>query len=302
MPARQARPEVFETLLLDRPAPAVLRITLNRPQARNAQDPRLLYELNDAFDIGARDDAVKVIVLAARGPHFSSGHDLRTADPLGQMEDFAPVGTWCCFRCQGAEGRMAVEKEIYLGFSERWRNCPKVTIAQVQGKVIAGGLMLVWPCDLIVAAEDAEFVDNTVAMGVSGVEFFQHIHEVGVRKAKEMLFTADALSAAEAHRLGMVNQVVPAAELEAYTLALAERIARKPAFALKLAKEACNAGQDAQGRATQMQTSFALHQLCHAHNMAQHGLLIDPSGVLSPAVAAGKPPPPAPSAPPVSGP
>lgn len=181
---------------------------------------------------------------------------------------------------------MAREKEIYLGLSERWRNIPKPTIAAVQGKCIAGGLMLAWPCDIIVASDDAQFLDNTVEMGVGGVEFFHHPYEVGARKAKEMLFTADWLSAQEAKALGMVNQVAPRAELERYTLALAERIAKKPAFALKLAKEAVNAAEDAAGRKSAMDVAFALHQLAHSHNMQVHGMMIDPTGV-SPAVRKG---------------
>jgi enoyl-CoA hydratase len=262
------------------PAPHVARMILNRPEARNAQDTRLLYELNDAFDRAARDDEVKVIILAASGPHFSSGHDLREGGSIGeQMAPFEPVGTWCGFGCAGAEGRMAREKEIYLGLSERWRNIPKPTIAAVQGKCIAGGLMLAWPCDLIVAADDAEFADNTVGMGVGGVEYFAHPWELGPRKAKELLFTADWLSAQEARSLGMVNQVVPAGQLQAFTLALAERIATKPLFALKLAKEAVNAAEDAQGRVQAMGTAFALHQLAHSHNMQVHGMAVDPSGL-----------------------
>jgi enoyl-CoA hydratase len=289
-----ARSIEFETIVFDRPAPAVARITLNRPEARNAQDPRMLYELNDAFDVAARDDEVKVIILAANGPHFSSGHDLRTRDPVGQVLEHEPVGTWCGFGCKGAEGKMAVEKEIYLGFSERWRNIPKITIAQVQGKVIAGGLMLVWPCDLIIAANNAEFSDSTVAIGVCGAEFFNHVWEVGARKAKEMLVTSDFLSAADAHRLGMVNQIVQLDKLESFTLDLAEKISKKPSFALKLAKEAVNACQDAQGRSIGMQTSFALHQLSHAHNMDLFGMPVDMSGITSETVrknsrfAAGK--------------
>jgi len=158
----------------EHPADRVARIVLNRPEVRNAQDTQLLYELNDAFDVAARDDAVSVIILAANGPHFSAGHDLREPDKLATMREHRTVGTWCGFACAGAEGQMAREKEIYLGFSERWRNIPKPTIAQVHGKVIAGGLMLVWPCDIIIASDDAEFADNTVAMGVSGAEFFNH--------------------------------------------------------------------------------------------------------------------------------
>ncbi len=276
----------FQTLLYETPAPHIARIVLNRSDTRNAQDTRLLYELNDAFNKAAHDDSVKVIILAANGPHFSSGHDLRERDAAAVMKEFPTVGTWCGFECAGAEAQMAREKEIYIGFSERWRNIPKPTIAEVQGKCIAGGLMLVWPCDIIVAADDAAFLDNTVAMGVGGAEFFNHPWELGVRKAKELLFTADWLSAQEAEKLGMVNHVVPRDTLSAFTLALAEKIAAKPLFALKLAKEAVNAAQDAQGRSSAMQTAFALHQLAHSHNMQVHGMLIDPSGI-SPAVKRG---------------
>ena len=203
------------------------------------------------------------------------------------MAQHRTVGTWCGFECAGAEAQMAREKEIYIGFSERWRNIPKPTIAQIHGKCIAGGLMLAWPCDLIVASDDAMFLDNTVAMGVGGVEYFAHPWEVGIRKAKEMLFAGDWLSAEEALRLGMLNHVVPAATLGDFTLELAKKIAQKPLFALKLAKESVNAAQDAQGRVNAMQTSFAYHQLAHSHNMQVHGMMIDPTG-LSPAVA-GKP-------------
>ncbi len=267
-------------ILYETPAPHVARIVLNRPESRNAQDTSLLYALNDAFDQAARDGDVKVIILAAAGPHFSSGHDLREGGTIAeQMAPFDPVGTWCGFGCAGAEGRMAREKEVYLGLSERWRNIPKPTIAQVQGKCIAGGLMLAWPCDLIVAADDAAFCDNTVGMGVAGVEYFAHPWEMGPRKAKELLFTADWLGAEEARALGMVNQVVPSAQLSEYTLALAIRIAAKPMFALRMAKEAVNAAEDAQGRVGAMQTAFALHQLAHSHNMQVHGMPVDPGGL-----------------------
>ncbi len=269
---------MFTTVAYESPAPKVARITLNRPDSRNAQDTRLLYELNDAFDKAAQDDAISVIILAANGPHFSSGHDLREPDAFEALGKYPTVGTWCGFGCAGAEGFMAREKELYIGLSERWRNLAKPTIAQVQGKCIAGGLMLVWPCDLIIAAETASFADNTVAMGMPGVEYFGHPWELGPRKAKEMLFTSDWISATEAHRFGMVNHVVPEADLATFTLDMASRIAKKPLFALKLAKESVNAMEDAQGRISAMQTSFAYHQLSHSHNMQVHGFPIDPAG------------------------
>ena len=266
----------FDTIVYENPADKVARIVLNRPEARNAQSFRMLYELNDAFDIAAQDDDVSVIILAANGPHFSSGHDLRDREGRDVLNEHKKVSTWCGFNCAGAESQMATEKEMFIGLSERWRNLPKPTIAEVPGKVIAGGLMLVWPCDLIVAADDAMFQDNTVSMGVCGAEWFNHPFEVGVRKAKEMLFTSDFLSAEDVLRLGMVNHVVPLAELSSFTLDLATRIAEKPLFALKLAKEAVNVAQDNQGRVNAMQTSFAYHQLCHSHNQQVHGFPIDP--------------------------
>ena len=270
---------VFETVLVEAPSEGVVRILLNRPESRNAQNATLLYELNAAFDAAARDDSIKVVILGATGPHFSAGHDLDIEGFMAGMAAWDPVGTWCGFTCKGAEGRMGIEKEMFLGLSERWRNLPKVTIAQVQGKAISGALMLIWPCDLIVAGEDALFMDNTAMLGVAGAEFFNHPWELGVRKAKEMLFTSDFIDAREAHRLGMVNHVVPNEQLADFTVALAKRITNKPSFTLKLIKEAVNAAQDAQGRVSAMNTSFALHQLSHSHNEQLFGLPIDPSSL-----------------------
>ena len=169
----------------------VARITLDRADVRNAQDKAMLYELNDAFDLAAQDDEVKVVVLAANGPHFSSGHDL--AD-RSEMDEFSPVTNWGGFAKPGAEGRQALEEEIYLGLCWRWRNLPKPTIAEVQGKVIAGGLMLIWVCDLIVATTETTFSDPVVAFGVNGVEYFAHPWEFGPRKAKELLFTGGRMT------------------------------------------------------------------------------------------------------------
>lgn len=269
----------FESIMYETPAEHIARIVLNRPETRNAQDTKLLYELNAAFDRAAQDDAIKVIILAANGPHFSSGHDLREPNVYEKMSEFETVGTWCGFTCAGAERQMAREKEIYVGFCERWRNIPKPTLAAVQGKVIAGGLMLIWPCDIIIASDDAQFCDPVVNFGIGGVEFFAHPWEVGARKAKEMLFTSDWLSVEEAKQLGMVNQIVPREKLDETVLAMAQKIAKKSLFALKLTKEAVNVAEDAQGRVQSMQTSFALHQLAHTHWLEQYGVLLDPTGL-----------------------
>src|SRR5258708_15011581 len=175
--------KTFDHIIYETPTEHVARIVLNRVATRNSQDTHFLYELNDAFDVASQDDSIKVIILAANGPHFSSGHDLRERNGAQTMSNHRTVGTWCGWSCAGAEAQMAREKELYIGFSERWRNIPKPTIAAVQGKVIAGGLMLVWPCDIVIAADNVEFIDNTVAMGVCGAELFNHPWVVGARKA-----------------------------------------------------------------------------------------------------------------------
>jgi enoyl-CoA hydratase len=214
--------------------------------------------------------------MAADGPHFSSGHHLGDQSKIG--DHGAPVMGVGGYDLPAAEGYMAQELEIYLGFCWRWRNLPKPTIAQVQGKVIAGGLMLVWPFDLIIAADNAEFSDPVVAFGVNGHEFFVHAYELGHRKAKELLFTGDSIGAQEAKTLGMVNQVVPRAELETYTLAMAEKIAKRPSMGLKLAKMSVNQSLDAQGMWSAVQSAFGLHHLGHTNSLVKHGIRVEPTG------------------------
>lgn len=235
----------------------------------------MTYELNAAFDLAAQDDTANVIVLAADGPHFSSGHDLRDSS---SVTDFETVSNWGGFAKPGSEGYMAVEQEIYLGMCWRWRNLPKPLIAEVQGKVIAGGLMLIWVCDMIIASEDATFSDPVVAFGVNGVEYFAHPWEVGVRKAKEMLFTGEAVSAVEAKSLGMVNHVVPREDLTRFTTDMAEHIAQRPSMGLKLAKQSVNQMQDSQGLWPALQAAMSLQQLGHANNNQVHGMAVDPRG------------------------
>ncbi|GGC74127.1 enoyl-CoA hydratase [Chelatococcus reniformis] len=269
----------YETILVERPAEHVARIVMNRPDARNAQNLQMTYDLNAAFDAASYDDSVKVIILAGAEPHFSAGHDLRASGKDHAGVDFPAVFGWGGFDEPNAHGRFAREQEIYLQMTRRWRNLPKPTIAEVQGRCIAGGLMLAWAMDMIVASDDAQFCDPVVAMGVCGVEWFVHPWEVGARKAKEFLFTADAWSADEAHRLGMVNHVVPRAELSAFVLDLAGRIAAKPSFALKLSKEAVNRSLDIMGQQSAIDQAFALHHLCHAHNLQEFKMIVDPAGL-----------------------
>ena len=271
--------EGYATLLYETPAPGVARIVMNRPDARNAQNLDMTYDLNAAFDRAVADDAIKVIILAGADPHFSAGHDLRETGDKKLGVDFPVVSTWGGFEAPGTEGRFAREQEIYLQNPRRWRNLSKPTIAQVQGRCIAGGLMLAWACDLIVASDDAQFCDPVVTMGVCGVEWFVHPFELGPRKAKELLWTAESWSAQEAWRLGMVNHVVPRPALSEFVLGLAGKIATKPTFAVKTVKTAVNNTLDIMGQNSAIEQAFGLHHLCHAHNMLQFGMLVDPSGL-----------------------
>lgn len=251
-------------------------VSLNRVDKRNAQNNLMTYELNACYDDAARRDDVKVIVLRAEGPHFSSGHDLRDrSDPA----DFDKVFPQSGFTGEGQEQMMAHEEEVYFNMCWRWRNLPKPVIAAAQGKTIAGGLMLLWVADLIVASDDATFSDPVVAFGVNGVEYFAHPWEMGARKAKEILFTGDSITAHEALALGMVNKVVPRTDLDDSTMTLARTIAARPGFALKLAKESVNQAQEAQGLYTALRAAFSLQQLGHANNRLRFGMPIDPSGL-----------------------
>lgn len=246
---------------------AVATVTMNRPRYRNAQNSAMTYALDAAFARAVDDDAVSVIVLAGAGDHFSAGHDIGTP---GRDVDVSferkAVLWWDHVDKAGGDQRFARESEVYLGMCRRWREIPKPMIAMVQGACVAGGLMLAWVCDLIVAAEDAFFADPVVRMGIPGVEYFAHPWVLGPRAAKEILFTGDRFTAQRAYEWGMVNRVVPREELRDTVTALAERIAEMPRFGLALAKKAVNQSEDQMGLRAGMDSVFGLHHLAHAHN------------------------------------
>mgnify|MGYP003116043133 CR=1 FL=1 len=267
----------FHEIRYDKPAKRVARITLARADKHNAQTYKMLYEINEALDLAMYDDDIAVVILAADGKNFSSGHDLSDKSKLGDYKP--PILGFGGYAHTGPQGYMSVEQEVYLGFCWRWRNLPKPIIVQVQGKAIAGGLMLIWPFDIIIASEDAEFSDPVVAFGMNGHEFFAHAFEVGARKAKEMLFTGEPIGAAEAKTLGMVNHVVPRDELESFTLAKAEKMASRPMIGLKLAKMSVNQSLDAQGLWSAIQSAFNIHQFGHANNGVIYGSIVDPAGM-----------------------
>ena len=239
-------------------ADAIATITLNRPETANAQNAPLLDDLDEAWRMAADDPEVKVIVLQANGKHFSSGHDLKAGDPA-QPTKFTLAGI------------IEYESRRYLEYTLRWRNTPKPSIAAVQGVCIAGGLLLCWPCDIIIAADNAKFSDPVVAMGIGGVEYHGHTWEMGPRKAKEWLFTGRPMLADEAEKVGMVNRVVPVDDLRAETRKLALDIARMHPFALRQAKRAVNQTLDVQGFYAAIQSVFDVHQTGHGHAISEGG-------------------------------
>jgi len=247
----------------------IARITLDRPRTRNAQNRGLLVELGDAFLRAEADDTVRVVILCGAGPMFSSGHDMGSREAIAERQpgpDQHPSVTVNGGTRLGAEARMLQEWHYFFENTRRWRNLRKITIASVQGAVYAAGLMLMWACDLIVAADDVTFADVVgTRLGMCGVEYFAHPWEFGPRKAKELLLTGDSISVDEAYRLGMVSKVFAASDLEDQTLAFARRIAQTNTMAALLIKESVNQSVDHMGFYNALNACFTIHQVNHAH-------------------------------------
>jgi len=247
----------------------IARITLDRPQTRNAQNRGLLVELGDAFLRAEADDTVRVVILCGAGPMFSSGHDMGSREAVAERQpgpDQHPSVTVNGGTRLGAEARMLQEWHYFFENTRRWRNLRKITIASVQGTVYAAGLMLMWACDLIVAADDVSFADVVgTRLGMCGVEYFGHPWEFGPRKAKELLLTGDSISVDEAYRLGMVSKVFGVSDLESQTLAFARRIAQTNTMAALLIKESVNQSVDHMGFYNALNACFTIHQVNHAH-------------------------------------
>lgn len=228
----------------------VARIWHNRPAQRNAESQQLLEEIDRRLSEAIADEDVRAIIIAGRGDHFSAGHDLKEAEL--KRSAFT------------VEQRWDFESRYYFEYAMRIRDCPKPTIAQVQGACIAGGFMVANLCDLLIASEDAFFADPVVhTMGAAAVEVLVHPWVVGMRKAKEMLFLGSRLSAEEALRIGLANAVVPSGELDRAALDMAARIAEAPPFGMMLAKRSLNRMADMQGFRSGLEAHFDTHQLSH---------------------------------------
>jgi enoyl-CoA hydratase len=236
----------YQTIIDERHG-AVARIVTNRPRYKNAQSRLMIEELDHAFATANADDEVRVIILAAAGETFSSGHDIGTPEEREDMRR-RPVP-------KKVSGQYALSRSLFLDATLRWRNLDKPTIAQVQGMCIFGGWMFAAAMDLIVASDDAQFLPALM-------QYFSVPWDIPIRKAKEAMFRSRFISAEEAWRLGFVNQVVPRAQLEADTMALAREIADNDPFTLRMVKWATNAAQDAMGFSEAIRNA-------HSHYMVQ---------------------------------
>lgn len=234
----------YETILVEKAAP-ICRIRMNRPKKLNAQNPTLINEMDAAFVAAAVDPEVHVIVLSGQGRAFSAGHDLEYPGYDRHRYTY--------------QTRLDMEQGLFVEKMLRIRNLPKPTIAQVHGHCVAAGLMLAAMCDLIVCDETARFSNPVLEMALAGVQLLVEPWEIGARKAKELLWTAEALTADEAHGLGLVNRVVPSARLEEEVTALALRIAALPPFAVRTVKKTINDTLDFMGQGRAWEHHFLLH-------------------------------------------
>ena len=255
-----------EDIVLYEAREGIAWITMNRPQYHNAQNGKMTYLLDDAFKKAVADDEIKVIVLRGEGKHFSAGHDIGTPGRDVHLSQDRVTMWYDHADKEGGEFLYVREAEAYLGMCRRWREIPKPTIAAVQGACIAGGLMLAWVCDLIVATDDAYFSDPVVRMGIPGVEYFAHPYELNPRIAKEFLFTGNKMGAERAYQMGMVNQISSRDSLMADVEALAMKIAAMPRLGLALTKQAINNVEELQGKRSAMEAAFAWHHFTHVHN------------------------------------
>ena len=212
-------------LLEARDNAGVLRLTMNRPAARNALSMALMAELTEALRRAGSDKNSRVVVIAGAGPAFCAGHDLReiASEP-------------------NSRGRRETYQRTFAACSELMQaivRLPKPVIAEVQGVATAAGCQLVATCDLAVAAADARFATPGVNIGLfCSTPMVALTRAVGRKAAMEMLLTGELIDAATAKQLGLVNRVAPATELRSATDALARQIAGKSAFTVALGKEA----------------------------------------------------------------
>ncbi|MCM3568248.1 enoyl-CoA hydratase [Neobacillus mesonae] len=242
----------FETILFKK-EDGIARVTMNRPHVRNAQNGRMIEEMDEAFRNAEHDPEVKVIILAGAGTSFCSGHDLK----------LYPVEDGALYRAPNVEGKWEYEREYFFKKMLRTWRMKKPVIAQVQGYCLGAGFVIANMCDLIVASEDSKFGDPVVRMGAAAVEVFCHPWVLPPRIAKEILFTGNYIEAGRALQYGMVNKVVPLEKLETESQAMAEHIAKMPPFAIGMIKQSVNRTLDIMGFYNSINAHFDTHALSH---------------------------------------
>lgn len=253
---------------------AVAYVVMDRPKFNNAQNSQMTYALDDAFRRAVSDDAIRVIVLRGEGKHFSAGHDIgtpgRDVAKAFERKHLLPDHT----NKPAAEFLYTREHEVYVGMCRRWRDISKPTIAAVQGGCIAGGLMLAWVCDLIIATDDAFFQDPVNRMGIPGVEYFAHAFELPPRVAKELILLGERMSAERAYNLGMVNRLSTRDTLLADVKKIADELATRPRLGNWLTKQAVNHVEELRGKRAATDAVFHMHHFAHAQNdlTSEHSL------------------------------
>jgi enoyl-CoA hydratase len=248
-----AESSAAEPVLLVEDIGPVRRLTMNRPKALNALSGELIDALSGALDAAADDDAVRVLILRGAGRAFCAGYDLSEDAEAGTKDS---VG-WYTELKQSAD-------EMLKFFDH-----PKPIVAQVHSFCLAGGCDLMMVCDLTVCSDDAKFGEPEIRFG-SGVVTMVMPWLLGARKAKELLFTGEArVDAQEALRIGMVNRVVPAAELDDATLKLAEEIAKNDPFAVSMQKRAINAAWEGAGFREAIAANVALDTMIETADLPE---------------------------------
>lgn len=218
----------------------IATITLNRPQYKNAQDYRLLDEVDAAMDMAKADKTVRVVVVRGSGGHFSSGHDLGTPEGEAYRKSLGAV--------PGVE-TYDLFKKYNLDLLLKWRNHPMPTVAMVEGYCIYAGWMLAACLDVVFAADNAKFLAGFV-------EYMSIPWDIGIRRAKEVCFESRFISAEEAARYGLVNRVLPLQDLETETYAYARRVAENSPLVLRFTKLQMNKAQDQQGYTNALEDSL----------------------------------------------
>jgi enoyl-CoA hydratase len=244
----------------------IAHVIMDRTKFNNAQNSQMTYALDAAFKRAVDDDAIAVIVLKGAGKHFSAGHDIGTPGRDLHKEFDRKLLLPGHTNKPGAELLYTREQEVYLGMCRRWRDIPKPTIAAVQGACIAGGLMLAWVCDFIVATDDAFFQDPVNRMGIPGVEYFAHGFELPPRVAKEFIMLGERMSAERAYNFGMVNRLSTRDTLEADVKAMALELAARPRLGNWLTKQALNQVEDLRGKRSAMDSHYHMHHFAHAQS------------------------------------